>query len=156
MRWSIGWICGQQKGQYFRTGPDLHFLWWRGQDLNLRPSGYEFYLSGLGGPIPSFVVALIWPFTWGFIEDTCPTQDQRFSGSSPNSRDGLGMNLLLSQLASQRSVLLVGKWILYNFGTQPDVEDPSTRVTTVPPITRLIRFTGSLHQQGVPTTLLRT
>src|ERR1700722_12936749 len=31
---------GQQKGRPSRIDPDLH-SWWRGEDLNLRPSGYE-------------------------------------------------------------------------------------------------------------------
>ncbi len=26
-----------KKSRCFRTGSDLHFLWWRGKDLNLRP-----------------------------------------------------------------------------------------------------------------------
>jgi hypothetical protein len=30
MGWSMGWILGQQKGRCSRTGPDLHFPWWRG------------------------------------------------------------------------------------------------------------------------------
>ena len=30
------------KGRCVRTGPDLLLRWWRGKDLNLRPSGYEF------------------------------------------------------------------------------------------------------------------
>ncbi len=32
---------GQQKAPLREVGPDLQFRWWRGQDLNLRPSGYE-------------------------------------------------------------------------------------------------------------------
>ena len=28
-------------GRHFRTGPGLRFDWWRGLDLNQRPSGYE-------------------------------------------------------------------------------------------------------------------
>src|SRR5579863_107121 len=39
--WPMGCRPSQQKGRSLRTGPDLHFLWWRGEDLNLRPSGYE-------------------------------------------------------------------------------------------------------------------
>ena len=31
----------KQKSRCFRTGLDLYFSSWRGQDLNLRPSGYE-------------------------------------------------------------------------------------------------------------------
>ncbi len=31
----------QQKGRFRRTGPDLQLSEWRGEDLNLRPSGYE-------------------------------------------------------------------------------------------------------------------
>ena len=34
---------GQQKGRTSRIGPDLQFPEWRGEDLNLRPSGYEPY-----------------------------------------------------------------------------------------------------------------
>jgi hypothetical protein len=30
---------GQQKGRCLRTGPDLHFLWWRGFGSIVRPSG---------------------------------------------------------------------------------------------------------------------
>ncbi len=41
MGWPMGRDPGQQKGRSLETGPDLHFLWWRGQDLSLRPSGYE-------------------------------------------------------------------------------------------------------------------
>src|SRR5215468_4639820 len=29
------------RGPVTRTGPDLRFRWWRGRDLNPRPSGYE-------------------------------------------------------------------------------------------------------------------
>ena len=32
---------GQQKSRPCRTGSDLGFSWWRGRDLNPRPSGYE-------------------------------------------------------------------------------------------------------------------
>ena len=37
----VGRDPGQQKGRSLETGPDLLFSWWRGEDLNLRPSGYE-------------------------------------------------------------------------------------------------------------------
>ncbi|MDA8358228.1 MAG: hypothetical protein M0Z95_18490 [Actinomycetota bacterium] len=30
MGWAMGRDAEQQKGRCFRTGPDLHFLWWRG------------------------------------------------------------------------------------------------------------------------------
>ena len=34
-------------GRNTRSGPDLRFHWWRGEDLNLRPSGYETYFDRL-------------------------------------------------------------------------------------------------------------
>jgi hypothetical protein len=30
-----------RRGRCLGTGPDLDFRWWRGRDLNPRPSGYE-------------------------------------------------------------------------------------------------------------------
>ena len=37
----------QQKSRCSRTGSDLQLRWWRGWDLNLRPSGYETDESSL-------------------------------------------------------------------------------------------------------------
>src|SRR5690242_16670109 len=32
---------GRAEGRCLGTGPELRFRWWRGRDLNPRPSGYE-------------------------------------------------------------------------------------------------------------------
>jgi hypothetical protein len=42
---------GAAEGPLPRSGPDLRFLKWRGEDLNLRPSGYTYSsrLIGLYG-----------------------------------------------------------------------------------------------------------
>ena len=37
----------QQKSRSSRTGSDLRIRWWRGRDLNPRPSGYEHRHTGL-------------------------------------------------------------------------------------------------------------
>jgi hypothetical protein len=50
----VGSSRGQQRGRPSRIGPELRLPWWRGEDLNLRPSGYETYpfcLTGFYGLI---------------------------------------------------------------------------------------------------------
>ncbi|WP_235347716.1 hypothetical protein, partial [Acidithrix ferrooxidans] len=72
-------------------------------------SGYEFYLSRPRGPTLSSIVALILPFTRVFLRNIRSMQDQRSIGSSPNSRDGLGMESFLFGLARLRSLPLKNK-----------------------------------------------
>ncbi len=50
--------AGQQKAPLQEVGPDLLFRWWRGRDLNPRPSGYESFEARPAGAVECPPVAL--------------------------------------------------------------------------------------------------
>ncbi len=71
---------GQAEGPSSRMGPDLHFRWWRGKDLNLRPSGYE----------PDELPDCSTPRRVGHVTSSTPHLKP---GPPPLRGSGLGLNL---------------------------------------------------------------
>jgi len=62
VRRSVRRRAGTVRGPVLGTGPGLRFRWWRGRDLNPRPSGYEWTVS-LAARTTAY---RIMPSRWGF------------------------------------------------------------------------------------------